>query len=117
MLATVGWISVDSGMRVLPIPEGLEGLTAATAHDASIAQGGLGQIFGWIAVAEMASWIGVSQMLQGSGREAGDFGFDPLNFIKNKTEAQKKQHEVEGDQECTFGYVGFLWNLHPVCSF
>jgi len=107
MLATVGWIAVDSGMRVLPIPEGLEGLSAATAHDASVAQGGLGQVFGWIAVAEMASWIGVSQMLQGSGREAGDFGFDPLNFIKNKSEEQKNSMKLKEIKNARLAMLAF----------
>lgn len=95
MLATVGWMAVDMGMRVYPVPAGLEGLTAATAHDASVAQGGLGQVFGWIAVAEMASWIGISQMLQGSGREAGDFGFDPMGFMNGKTEEQKNAMKLK----------------------
>ena len=95
MLATVGWMAVDMGMRVYPVPAGLEGLTAATAHDASVAQGGLGQVFGWIAIAEMASWIGISQMLQGSGREAGDFGFDPMGFMNGKTEEQKNAMKLK----------------------
>jgi len=30
----------------------------------------------------------VIQMLQGSGRAPGDFGFDPLGFSKGKSEAQ-----------------------------
>jgi len=88
MLAWTGWVAVDMGLRVYPVPEGFESLTSATAHDAAVAQGGLGQIFGWIALAEMASWLAVAQMLQGSGREAGDFGLDPLGFLKDKSEEE-----------------------------
>jgi light-harvesting complex I chlorophyll a/b binding protein 1 len=95
MLATVGWIAVDLGVRVYPVPAGLEGVTAATAHDASVAQGGLGQVFGWVAVAEMASWIGVAQMLQGSGREPGYFGFDPLGFLKGKSAEEVKNMKLK----------------------
>jgi light-harvesting complex I chlorophyll a/b binding protein 1 len=89
MLATVGWAAVDTGLRVYPIAPGLEDVTSSvSAHDAAVKQGGLGQIFIVIAFAEMASWLGVSQMLQGSGRAAGDFGFDPLGFLTNKSEAE-----------------------------
>jgi hypothetical protein len=89
MLATVGWIAVDMGMRVYPVAPGLEGVTsAAGAHDAAVAQGGMTSIFIFIAIAEMTSWIGVSQMLQGSGRAAGDFGFDPMGMIKGKSQAE-----------------------------
>ena len=84
MLAWTGWVAVDSGLRVTPIPEGLEGVTAATAHDAAVAQGGMGQIFFFIAILEMTSWLGISAMLQGSGREAGDFGFG-TSFLNKKS--------------------------------
>merc|ERR1719272_1113862 len=39
MLAWVGYAAVDCGLRVMPVPELLEGVTAATAHDASVEQG------------------------------------------------------------------------------
>jgi len=109
MLATVGWIAVDAGMRVYPVPAALEGLTAATAHNASVGQGGLGQVFGWIALAEMVSWIGVAQMLQGSGRQPGDFGFDPMGLNKNKTEAQTalmKTKEVKNGRLAMLAFSG-----------
>jgi light-harvesting complex I chlorophyll a/b binding protein 1 len=86
MLAWTGWVSVDMGLRVYPLPEGLEGVSSATAHDAAVQQGGLQQILLFIGIAEMISWLSVSQMLQGSGRAPGDFGLDPLALLKNKSE-------------------------------
>lgn len=86
MLAWLGFVSVDMGLRVYPLPPGLEGVTSATAHDAAVTQGGMGQIFITIAFLEMGSWLSVSAMLQGSGRQPGDFGFDPLGYLKNKSE-------------------------------
>lgn len=88
MLAWLGFVTVDMGVRIYPLPPGLEGLTSATAHDASVQQGGMAQIFLTIAFLEMGSWLGVAAMLQGSGREPGDFGFDPLGYLKNKTEEE-----------------------------
>jgi len=88
MLAFLGYTSVDMGLRIYPLPPGLEGLTSATAHDASVAQGGMAHIFLTIAFLEMGSWLSVSAMLQGSGRKPGDFGFDPLGYLKGKTDEE-----------------------------
>jgi len=92
MLAWTGWVAVDSGLRVTPIPEGLEGATARTAHDLAVAQGGMGQIFFFIGILEMTSWLGISAMLQGSGRAPGDFGFG-TKFLEGKSE--EKQNEMK----------------------
>jgi len=88
MLAWLGFVSVDLGLRIYPLPPGLEGLTSATAHDASVKQGGMAHIFLTIAFLEMGSWLSVSSMLQGSGRKPGDFGFDPLGYLKGKSEEE-----------------------------
>jgi light-harvesting complex I chlorophyll a/b binding protein 1 len=40
----------------------------------------MSQLLLWIGLVEVISLIGVDQMLRGSGREPGDFGFDPLGF-------------------------------------
>jgi hypothetical protein len=88
MLAITGFIVVDLGVRVQPLPESWQGLTAATAHDPMVQYGALGNIALFVCILEMVSYIGVSQMLQGSGREPGYFGFDPMGFLKNKSEAE-----------------------------
>jgi len=95
MLAWLGYVSVDMGLRIYPLPPGLEGLTSATAHDASVAQGGMAHIFLSIAFLEMGSWLSVSAMLQGSGREPGDFGFDPLGYLKGKSEEEVNKIKLQ----------------------
>merc|ERR1719183_3092931 len=70
------FVPVDLVLRVLPVPEALEGVTAATAHDASVEQGGLAQMFLWFGLLEIIDGIVIQQMLEGSGRAPGDFGVD-----------------------------------------
>lgn len=90
MLAFAGYVAVDLGARIYPLPQEWQGLTAATAHDPLVAFGALGNIALFTSIFEMVSYIGVSQMLQGSGREPGDFGFDPLGFSKKLDAEQMK---------------------------
>ena len=88
MLATVGFAAVDCGFRIYPLPEAYEGLTSVTAHDALVQFGAMGQIFLWIGLAEILGTVAVMQMLGGSGREPGDFGFDPVGFLEGKSKEE-----------------------------
>eukprot|EP00520_Triparma_pacifica_P011040 CAMPEP_0118643660 /NCGR_PEP_ID=MMETSP0785-20121206/6511_1 /TAXON_ID=91992 /ORGANISM="Bolidomonas pacifica, Strain CCMP 1866" /LENGTH=211 /DNA_ID=CAMNT_0006535341 /DNA_START=31 /DNA_END=666 /DNA_ORIENTATION=- len=94
MLAWLGFVSVDMGAHIYPLPEAYKGLTSVTAHDALVENGAMGQILLFIGLAEMVSWIAISQMLQGSGRKAGDFGLDPLNILKGKSEEEITRMQV-----------------------
>merc|ERR1712191_1087 len=57
MLAWTGFVAVDCGFRIYPLPEAYEGLSSVTAHDALVKQGAMGQLFLWIALAEMINWL------------------------------------------------------------
>lgn len=88
MLAVTGFIAVDCGLRIQPLPEAYEGLTSVTAHDALVEQGAMSQIFLWCGLAEIIGSIAVVQMLSGSGRAPGDYGFDPAGFLLGKSEEE-----------------------------
>lgn len=95
MLATVGWVAVESGLRIYPTPEAYEGLTTITAHDALVKYGAMQQMFMWIGLSEVFGSIAVIQMLQGSGRQPGDFGFDPAGFLKNASPAKADEMKLK----------------------
>jgi light-harvesting complex I chlorophyll a/b binding protein 1 len=105
MMATLGFAAVDSGLRVFPTPEAYEGLTAVTAHDALVKNGAMGQLLLWISFAEIFSTVATIQMLNGSGRAAGDFGFDPMGFSKNKSDAAKENMALK---EITNGRLAMM---------
>lgn len=84
MAAVVGFIAVDLGIVVHPLGKGL---TSATAHDVMCANGVMGNALVFISLAEIVSYIGVAEMLQGSGREPGYFGFGS-KFLEGKSAAE-----------------------------
>lgn len=86
-LAVVGFIAVDAGIVVHPYGQGL---TSATAHDTLVEKGVMGNALVFICIFELVGYIAVSEMLQGSGREPGYFGFGS-KFLEGKSDAQVKE--------------------------
>ena len=83
-LAIIGYITVDLGVVVHPLGQGL---TSATAHDAMVANGVMGNALVFIGLFEMVSWLAISEMLQGSGREPGYYGWG-MQYLEGKTEKE-----------------------------
>jgi hypothetical protein len=111
MLATVGFAAVDCGIRVFPVPEGYEGLTSVTAHDALVKNGAMGQIFLWMSFAEVFSLVATIQMMSGSGRAPGDYGFDPMWFSKNKSDAELEKmalKEIKNGRLAMLAFSGMV---------
>lgn len=86
-MAIVGYIAVDAGLVVHPLGGGL---SSAKAHDVMVDNGVMGNALVFVGLFELVSYIAVAEMLQGSGREPGDFGLG-LGFLKNKTPEQIKK--------------------------
>lgn len=111
MLAYVGFVSVDLGFHIYPLPEAYEGLTSVTAHDELVEQGAMGQIFLWITLSEVISSIAVMQMLEGSGRQPGDYGFDPLGIMSGATEEEwdmMKMREIQNGRLAMLAFSGIV---------
>jgi len=105
-LAWVGYVAVDLGMRVPGYPEAMSGATSATVHNAAVEFGALGNIFIWIAIAEMTSWLGVAQMLQGSGRQPGDFGFG-TKYLEGRDEKYVEKMKLAEITHCRLAMLAF----------
>mmetsp|Transcript_24873 Transcript_24873/g.40504 ORF Transcript_24873/g.40504 Transcript_24873/m.40504 type:complete len:205 (+) Transcript_24873:18-632(+) len=105
-LAWLGYVAVDLGLRIPGYPEAMSGATSATVHDAAVEFGALGNIFVFLGLAEMASWIGVSQMLQGSGRAPGDFGFGSA-YLVGKSEEQIERLKLQEITHCRLAMLAF----------
>jgi hypothetical protein len=106
-LAIVGFAAVDLGFRVYPLPEAYEGLTSLTAHDALVKYGAMGQLFLWFGLAEVIGTVALIQMLQGSGREPGDFGLDPVGFLKGKSDAEVDDMKLKEITHCRLAMCAF----------
>merc|ERR1719460_1161093 len=101
MLAFVGLIFTD--FYTLP---GYE-FTTLEAHDAGVANGSMSQLLLWLGLLEFFSFIAIDQMLRGSGREPGDYGFDPIGFISDPAKKEEMQmKELANGRLAMFAFGG-----------
>jgi len=107
MLAIVGYLTVDAGIH-FPGAK-YEGIDALHAHDAMIATGNMGVMLLFAAVAELTSMTAVIGATKGSGREAGDFSLDPLEFCGNpETKAFMKEAEITHARLAMLAFSGLV---------
>jgi len=101
MLAFTGFIFTD--FYTLP---GFE-YTTLEAHDACVASGSMSQLLLWIGLLEVVSTISIDQMLRGSGREPGDYGFDPVGFGSDPEKLKDLQmKELANGRLAMFAFSG-----------
>ena len=107
MAAAVGYITVDLGVVVHPLGQGL---SSKDAHNAMVENGVMGNALVFIGLAEIVSYLGVAEMLQGSGREPGDFGFGSKYLIgKSKEQVDKiKYNEIMNGRLAMMAFGGMV---------
>mmetsp|Transcript_27951 Transcript_27951/g.34497 ORF Transcript_27951/g.34497 Transcript_27951/m.34497 type:complete len:206 (+) Transcript_27951:76-693(+) len=112
MMAWLGFCAVDCGAKIYPFPAAYEGLTSVTAHDALVQQGAMGQLFLWFGLAETLASVALIQMLyEDSGRAPGDYGLDPIGFLKGKSEEEvnrMKLREVKNGRLAMLAFSGVV---------
>jgi len=111
MLAVLGYVVADSGIRfpaagdiysVAKIP------SSFAAHDILVNQGSMGFMLLAVALLEFTSGAVLVQVSKGeTDREAGDFGFDPLGFIKGKSAAEVKAMKLREITHCRLAMLAF----------
>jgi light-harvesting complex I chlorophyll a/b binding protein 1 len=106
MLAVVGYVTVDLGLVVHPLGKGL---TSATAHDAMVSNLVMGNALVFVCLFEIVSYIAVAEMLQGSGREPGYFGFGSNFLPAEKAKAdQIKYNEIMNGRAAMLAFGGMV---------
>ena len=68
-------------------------------------------MFLWFGLVETIATIALIQMLEGNGREPGDFGLDPLGFLKDKSEEEvnrMKLRELKNGRLAMLAFSGVV---------
>ena len=104
MLAFLGFLTTELGFR---LPGDVHAVSTLAAHDASVASGSAFQVLAAMSFLEFISVVAVKEMLDGSGREPGDYGFDPLGLGK-KNLASMQAKELENGRAAMLAFSGIV---------
>lgn len=106
MLATIGWIATDLGVR-FPA-EVFQGVSSIAAHDKMVEAGLMGPFLATVGVCELYSgWLCLEGFQGNIKRDAGDF-FLGKNFLPQDPEkaTQMKLKELENGRLAMFAFSG-----------
>lgn len=107
MLAVAGFIFSE----FVQLPGEVHSVSAVAAHDVAVKSGALWQVLVAVQALEFISVIAVKETLEGSDRQPGEFGFDPLKFSAGKSDAVKKDFqlkEIENGRLAMLAFAGVV---------
>lgn len=107
MLAVVGWIATE----FVKLPGEVHNVTPVEAHNAAVASGSLFQVLLLVVTLELFNVQAIKEMLEGSGRQPGEWGFDPLKFSAGKSDKVKADFankEIENGRLAMLAFAGIV---------
>lgn len=119
MLAVLGWVAVDAGVRFPGSPYGSI-RDSLSAHTEAVANGSLGVLLVLVSILELASGAAIYDAAKGSGRQPGEFSFDPLGFSKDaKAKERYATSEIKNGRTAMLAFAGIVTQaaLYPEKSF
>jgi len=117
MLAWFGWVAADGGFGFpLRFPGDIYSVESVpnsySAHDILVSQGSMGFMLVAAALVEFCTGAVLVEVAKGeSDREAGDYGLDPLNFLKDKSEEEvnrMKLREIKNARLAMLAFAGVV---------
>jgi len=117
MLAWFGWVAADGGFGFpLRFPGDIYSVESIpnsyAAHDILVSQGSMGFMLVMAGLIEFCTGAVLVEVAKGeSDREAGDYGLDPLNFLKDKSEEEvnrMKLREIKNARLAMLAFAGVV---------
>lgn len=108
MMAVIGWLAVDSGLR-LPGSSFASIPNSFAAHTGAVSNGSMGFLLLAIGVLELVGGAAIYDQSKGSGRTPGDYSFDPLGLGKDKNKlARYSVSEIKNGRLAMLAFSGIV---------
>lgn len=106
MLATLGWITTDLGLRV---PGDAFQISTLEAHDAMVKFGSMPQILVWLGYLELFGFLAIINMQEGkTDRKPGDFGLRGFYPADAKGQYEMQVKELRNGRLAMLAFSGIV---------